>query len=652
MREIKDSPYLGTHAFRQVDHDRFFGRAKEAAHIAGLWQANRLTVVSGPVASGKTSLLQAGVYPLMTGRGWDILPPGDLSYGATFPYAALPAYNAYTLGVLGSWVPEEVTTRLAGQTVSDFVRRRVRRHDGVVFAAIDQAEDLFLDSGSGLRTAWQRQFIGELAQAVREESHLHLLLLTRNEALDSLARNIGDGAGYSIAPLAREHAIEAVIGPVAGAGRSFADDAADKLIMELQSTRLAAVTGDGERYVTADLVEPSLLQVVCAELWKNLPPDVEVISARDVRAFGDVDTALASHWSHTIAAVATEHDLTAKRLREWILTSFVTQQGTRRPVDEGPLTTSGMPNAVARALVDRHLLISQMKSTQRWYELLSDRLIEPLRKAPDERPPAATPDRYLRAAERALTLGELDLAQQYAEQVLRASPSLGLCAEAHSLMGNLAFEREEPSEAEKNYQKAASLFEAVRDTRAAARQLAAVGRMLIAQGQVTDAVDELRAAVDRVPNDLAMQIELAVALWQMGRGRAAVAILTSVLGIDGGNPDALRIRGEILADLGNAHDAMLDLDRQPMRDRPSTLAAHGLALAELGDYLAANREIDDALRKAPRNGRVLLYAARASALAGDDFNSGKLARQAVDATDPPLSPQHRELALRLAGHAD
>jgi predicted Zn-dependent protease len=231
------------------------------------------------------------------------------------------------------------------------------------------------------------------------------------------------------------------------------------------------------------------------------------------------------------------------------------------------------------------------------------------------------------------------------------------------LLGNLAFEREKPEdakepdkgkdprqEAEEHYREAASLFEAVRDTESVARQMAAVGRMLLAQGKTADAVAELRAAVDRVPNDLSMQTELAVALWSLGEGRAAVAILTSVLAIDGGNPAALRARGEILADLGNGRDAMLDLDRQRVPDRPSTMAARGLALAELGDHSRANREIDDALKKAPRNGRVLLYAARVCELAGDRASSENLARQAVVATDPPLSPQQKAAAQRLAGH--
>ena len=153
-----------------------------------------------------------------------------------------------------------------------------------------------------------------------------------------------------------------------------------------------------------------------------------------------------------------------------------------------------------------------------------------------------------------------------------------------------------------------------------------------------------------MPADPIMQTDLGLALWELGDGQAAVAVLTKVLGVDGGNPVALRARGEILADLGEAPAAMLDLDRVTLKERPATQAARGLALAELGDRSGAYREIEDALADAPRNGPVLLYAARARALGGDELAAEELARRAADATDPVLPPHHREVALRIASH--
>jgi Flp pilus assembly protein TadD len=646
-----DRPYPGTRPFQQTDHERFFGRTEAAKDLANLWQDNNLTVVVGPVASGKTSLLQAGVFTLVAGGRADVLPPGQVSYGSTFPLAALPEHNPYTLALLRTWSPGEAATRLVGLKVADFVRRHAQRHDRVILAVIDQAEDLIAEAG--LRTTYRRRFLTELAEALAAEPRFHLMLVVREEALGVISDTLGSGARYRVEPLGRESAIEAVRCPVAGTGRTYAPEAAEKLVTDLQTSRIVSADGT-ERYVTDERVEAALLQVVCTRLWQSLPPTLEAITAREIRRYGDADAALAAHCGRVIAAVADDHDLSVSRLRSWLLRTFVTELGTRGTAYEGATHTARMANAVVRALEDRHLLSAKQRSGTRWYELLSDRLIEPLRQAADEPPPRPKPAGYLLAAQRALTVGEFDLAEQYGKATLQdaADADLRLRAEANSLLGNLAQEREKPAEAEARYRTAAQLYEAVNDTGAVALQLTAVGQTLLAQGRLAEAVAELRAAASRMPNDLIVQTELALALWQRGHGRAAVAVLTPVLGIDGANPEALRARGEILADLGDGRNALLDLDRVALKDRPAARAARGLAFAELGNHSAADEEIEDALAEAERNGSVLLYAARAAALRGDEASAEELAKRAVDAPDPPLSPPHRDLALRLIKSPD
>jgi tetratricopeptide (TPR) repeat protein len=128
-----------------------------------------------------------------------------------------------------------------------------------------------------------------------------------------------------------------------------------------------------------------------------------------------------------------------------------------------------------------------------------------------------------------------------------------------------------------------------------------------------------------------------------------VAILNEILSRNGGNREALRARGEILAFLGHASQAIDDLERVALDGWPSTRAARGLALAELGDQNAARREIEGALAEGRRNGPVLLYAARAFQASRDDNAAKELAGQAVDAADPPLSPKHRVTARQMSG---
>lgn len=651
MNRYPRVPYLGTRPFGQSDQDRFFGRSDDAAELAGLWLANSLTFAIGPVASGKTSLLNAGVLPRVTEESVKVLPLGRVCYGETFPFAALPQHNPYTLALLRSWSPQESATRLVGLTVRGFIQAHAQRNGGTILAAIDQVEDLLGDPGP--RRAHSQRFLGELADTLRHEPRLHLLLVGRDEAVGFISKILGSGVRHDVLALTVAGAVEAATGPLARTERSFTDEAAQKLITDLRTRRMPSID-DAERYDAEDRVQPSLLQVVCASLWDSLPPHVDRITGREVRLYGDVDRALSVHCGQVIASVANDYELPPATLRSWLLNTFVTEYGTRGTAYEGVTTTAKMPNAVARALVDRHLLTVKLQSGMRLYELLAERLVKPLHQARDEPPLESQATTYLSAAEKALALGELDIAEQYAKATLRASSDTDLLlrAEVESLLGNVESERDSPHRAEEHYRGAAHLFEILRDSAAVATQLAATGQTLLAQERPENAVDEFRAAVDRMPNDPVMQSDLSAALWHIGDGRAAVALLTRVLRIDGANPLALRARGEILADLGDARDAMLDLDRVALQEHPATRAARGLALTILGDRTGADREIRDAIAEAPRNGPVLLWAARARQLSGDEAYAEELARRAVDASDPALPPYHREVALRLAGHKE
>ena len=149
---------------------------------------------------------------------------------------------------------------------------------------------------------------------------------------------------------------------------------------ELMTSTVGAAAGS-QWSVTDDSVPPVILQAACAGLWEALPPHRDAITKRDVRQYGDVDAALGSYSSQVIAAVADEYDLPQARVRSWLIQTFVNEHGRRGTAYEGMTDTAGMPNSMARALEDRHLLTSERRSGSRWYELLSERLIQPLRHA-------------------------------------------------------------------------------------------------------------------------------------------------------------------------------------------------------------------------------------------------------------------------------
>ena len=373
-----------------------------------------------------------------------------------------------------------------------------------------------------------------------------------------------------------------------------------------------------------------------------------MITPASVRQYGDADTALAAWCGRVIAATASEHGLPPAHLHQWLLHTFLTGDGRCTDAYEGPGATAGMPNAVVGTLEDRHLLRAFQRIGQRWYGLVSDRLIGPLRSAVIDPPISSPPTDYLRAAERALSLSDPESAEQYAQLALQASDpaDMRLQAEASSLLGNIAYEREEAGEATSWYRKAAEGFAATGDNSAVAYQLAAAGQALMRMGKLSQARDQLIKAADRSPDDPILQVGLARALWGLGDTRTAVAILNPPLSLDPGNQEALAARGEILADLGDGRAALRDLNRVSVVGRPAIQAARGLALTLTGERDAGRQEIEAALIIAPRNGLVLLYAARA-AKSVDPSAAAELARRAVEAVDPELSPHHREKARTM-----
>jgi tetratricopeptide (TPR) repeat protein len=661
---VNKRPYVGVRPFRIEDADRFFGRSTESHDLAALWQTNRLTVVYGSPGVGKTSLLKAGVIPLLDPGSVEVLPPGRISHSSAFPLAALLEHNPYTFALLASWSPNEPATNLSGLAVPDFLRRRHKRTDNhgrplPVLAAIDQTEELFTDSTHHRRQ--QKPFIDELIEALDGNPDLHLLLLIRDSFridLSPYEHELGRAsqAWFRLLPLTTVTALEAVSGPLKGTGRSFAPGTAEELVDSLRTSEIVNAVGQRSTVVAED-IEPVLVQVVCSRLWEALPDDIHVIDSRELNIYADVVPTLAEFCGRALIAIARDRGLSVTELRTWLQRTFITELGRKGTVDEGLTSTAGMPNEVVRALENRHVIKAEHRAGSRWYELQHDGLIEPVRRMDDTvlgPTPQAEPAEHLLTAAEALAAGEFTLAQKQAERVLRVSTAtdLRLRAEAQSFLGNIAHERGKPTEAEARYRAAAPLFEVLQDTPAVARLLAAIGLSLLAQGRRAEAVEELRAAVDRVPNDLTVQTELGWTLWHQGQQAGAIAVLTGVLAIDGNAPEALRARGEILADMGDAERALRDLDRVRHRHRPSTRAARGVALAILSNRGAADQEIDAALTEAPDSGPVLLYAARVAALSDDPTIAPHLAHRAIKAEDPRLPPHQREAALKLLNQGD
>ena len=64
------NPFKGLYYYEEADKDIFYGRDKESEELCGLVGLNRLTVVFGKSGIGKTSLLNAGLFPLLRDKNF------------------------------------------------------------------------------------------------------------------------------------------------------------------------------------------------------------------------------------------------------------------------------------------------------------------------------------------------------------------------------------------------------------------------------------------------------------------------------------------------------------------------------------------------------------------------------------------------------
>lgn len=70
MLQIQDNPWLGLASYQEKDAELFFGRKKETAFLCDVIRQNYSTVIYGKSGMGKTSLINAGVIPLLAEEGF------------------------------------------------------------------------------------------------------------------------------------------------------------------------------------------------------------------------------------------------------------------------------------------------------------------------------------------------------------------------------------------------------------------------------------------------------------------------------------------------------------------------------------------------------------------------------------------------------
>ena len=385
MNTKPGNPYIGPRTFREDESDRFFGREREANELLALVLSEQEIVFYAQSGAGKSSLVNTCLIPNLKKKGFEILHG---RVGGDAP-AGVEADNIFTFNLIRSLSTDKVNVNtLANQSLSKFLLHPIhdtsdRKEPGPNRRAliIDQFEELF----STHHEAWEKrkEFFEQLAQVMEEDSRLRVILVMREDyiaLLDPYAYLLPSRLRmrYYMQQLEYHAALKAVKEPVKGRdfSRPYAEGAAEKLVDDLRTIKVIKPDGTPASGM-GQFVEPLYLQVICYELWNNLPSSGTTITQKNVQDVGDVGTSLGMYYAKRVEAVAEAEDINESKIRKWFTDKLISPTGIRNMVLQEPGETSAhLENRVIQALSD--LVRAEQRGGGVFYELTHDRLVDPI----------------------------------------------------------------------------------------------------------------------------------------------------------------------------------------------------------------------------------------------------------------------------------
>jgi WD40 repeat protein len=440
-----ESPYVGPTPFLTGDRKRFFGRDREIGELTSLVLAHPITLLVSGSGAGKTSLVNAGLIPTLTGADsgiarCEVLP--GIRFNAMPAHAGDTAaqsnpFIAYTVDTLAGDSPQPPDG--APGSLAEHLQRRKPLLDRMKqplprLLIFDQFEEMF----SLYPQYWEHRlpFVKELVVLVEADPMARVLLVMRSEYLARLELLTAPTftsdlrIRLHLERLDAKQALLAVTCPLPDEV-SFAPGVAEALVDELRQETFSADSTGEPVHFEGKYIEPVQLQAVCQALWQNLPAGATVVTEELRQQYGSVDRALEDFYANALtAAVQNVPPGTEAAVRHWIEDALISPRRSRNTVQREDAEARGIPAPVLDALVTQHILRPEDRSNVLWLELTHDRLVSPI-KANNESWFKDNPD-------------PLYSIQQLTSQWLREGKPPGYLLTADALAGAASFAQELP----------------------------------------------------------------------------------------------------------------------------------------------------------------------------------------------------------------
>ncbi|WP_417912862.1 HEAT repeat domain-containing protein [Candidatus Electronema sp. TJ] len=375
-------PYIGLKPFTEQEKDRFFGRDRETSILLDKIRANRLTLLLAASGVGKSSLLQAGIMPVLRAddhaeliyhNGWAAEPGAALRQSILNHYAKRPG-----LGSFGG--------NFAQLSLKDTLLACTLFGSGQQILLLDQFEEFFNYQRfqKGFKT-----FVEELSAAVLDRSLPACFVFSMREdfalelnAFKPFLPGVFDSY-FRLEKLTRDQARLAIEQPLKQIGWSFApkqdskEGLLEQVLDDLAKREQERQFGVQELLALQELpllVEPPHLQIVCQELWQHHRDEAaKQITHAAYQKAGQAEGILETYFLRKIGQFNKKEQVLASAAFDHLVGQRATK--VAHPLERLAELTRADANAlklVLDKLQDCAVLRRQKRGEEFWYELYHD----------------------------------------------------------------------------------------------------------------------------------------------------------------------------------------------------------------------------------------------------------------------------------------
>ena len=358
----EESPYRGLQAFDKEHAKFFFGRQKVVSLIQQkLTQANFIPII-GASGSGKSSVVRAGLIPVLEKNGWRILEP---ILPGVQPLAELK--RAFTQLFERTEI-REISALIDTEGLSPVISRLTGSERCLL--VVDQFEEIFT---LGSQEEERQRFIELLTQV--SEGRLAIVTTMRADFLEyclnykSLTQLIQEQAVY-MPPLLGAELEEAIVSP------------ADLQAYQLERGLLGAIQ---QEVVGQEKGCLPLLQFALTELWEQRDQQAHQLTLAKYKELGGVIGTLNRHAEKLYESFSEQQQDWVKRIFLKLVRTGAEEKDTRQQQPKAKLLSIAVDkpavqetiNEVLEKLTQARLIVPETEPTgEVWVDLAHETLME------------------------------------------------------------------------------------------------------------------------------------------------------------------------------------------------------------------------------------------------------------------------------------